>query len=162
MLPAAAKAAASIDVPGLILSLARELPAADVDNPAIAQSIIKTAAFNRRMLDGAGGALSARQLREVLGHKIVQAVYKAVKERRLLMVDEDGARLFPALQYDGASERPAIPRLLAAAPNASGWAILQYLGSGDDGLDGARPIDLIKGDDADVERLVRLARPLED
>lgn len=53
-------------------------------------------------------------------------------------------------------------RILAAAPGAAGWSVLQYLVSGDEGLGDARPIDLIKGNEADVYRVIRFADTLTD
>ena len=101
-------------------------------------------------------------MRKLLGHKTVQAVYKAARDRRLLMVEDNGAKLFPAFQFDGDTIRPAMSRILAAAPGAGGWAVLQYLVSGDGGLGDARPIDLIKGNEADVDRVIRFAGTLDD
>lgn len=164
MMPVAAKTVAigSIDVSALVFNLARGIPAIETDNPELAEEITNAIAFKRRMIEGAGGALNAENVRQLLGHKTVQAVYKAVKDRRLLMVEDNGAKLFPAFQFDGNAIRPAIPKILAATPHTTGWGILQYLVGGDEGLDGARPIDLIKGNEADVERVVRFARTLED
>ena len=125
-------------------------------------SIVATAEFKRRMLTGAGGALTAAQVREVLGHKSLQAVYKAVKERRLLMVEDNGQQLFPAFQFHEGLVSPVVPALLKAAPNTDGWGILQFLTSGDQGLGDQRPLALIKGGPDDVSRVIRFARTLED
>lgn len=164
MMPAAAKAAAirSVDVSSLVFQLALGIPAIETENPEAAERITNAIAFKRRMIDAAGGALPAEKVRELLGHKTVQAVYKAVKDRRLLMVEDNGTKLFPAFQFDGNSILPGIPKILNAVPHTTGWAILQFLVGGDEGLDGMRPIELLKGGDAEVERLVRFARTLED
>ena len=164
MMPAAAKTVAigSIDVPALILNIARAIPSVEPGDPEQADEITKAIAFKRRLIEAAGGAFDAEAVRKLLGHKTVQAVYKAAKDRRLLMVDDNGARLFPAFQFDGNSIIPAMARILAAAPESSGWAILQYLVSGDEGLGDARPIDLIRGSEADIERVVRFAHTLDD
>ncbi len=164
MMPMAAKvaAASSADVSSLFLNLARGIPAAQTDDPELTESILNAAAFKRRMLERAGGALSAEQVREVLGHKTIQAVYKAVKERRLLMVEDNGVKLFPACQFGDGVVLAAIPRILSVAPRTSGWGILQYLASGDEGLGEAKPIDLIRGSEADIDRAVTFARTLED
>lgn len=164
MMPAAAKTVAigSIDVPALILNIARAIPSVEPGDPEQADEITKAIAFKRRLIDAAGGAFDAEAVRKLLGHKTVQAVYKAAKDRRILMVDDNGARLFPAFQFDGNAINPTMARILAAAPGASGWAILQYLISGDEGLGDARPIDLIRGSEADIERVVRFAHALDD
>ena len=164
MMPLAAKTVAisSIDVPALVLNIARGIPAIEADDPEEAEEIANAIAFKRRMIEQAGGAFDAEAVRKLLGHKTVQAVYKAARDHRLLMVEDNGAKLFPALQFDGNSVRPAIPRVLAAAQTVSGWALLQYLVSGDEGLGDVRPIDLIKEDEASIERVVRFAQRLND
>jgi hypothetical protein len=164
MMPLAAKTVAigSIDVAALVLNIARGIPAVEADDPEEAEEITNAIAFKRRMIEQAGGAFDAEAIRKLLGHKTVQAVYKAARDHRLLMVEDNGAKLFPALQFDGNAIRPAIPRILAAASTTSGWGILQYLVSVDEGLGDARPIDLIKGDDADIDRVVSFAQTLGD
>lgn len=164
MMPPAAKAAAigSVDVAALVFNIARGIPSVETDDPDKAEDITRAIAFKRRLIDGAGGAFDAEAVRKLLGHKTVQAVYKAARDRRLLMVEDNGTKLFPAFQFDGDTIRPAMSRILAAAPGASGWAVLQYLVSGDEGLGDARPIDLIKGNEADVDRVIRFAGTLDD
>lgn len=164
MMPAAAKAAAisSIDVPSLVFHLALGIPAIETDNPEAVERITNAIAFKRQLIDAAGGALAAEKVRALLGHKTIQAVYKAVKDRRLLMVEDNGTKLFPVFQFDGSAILPGISKVLNAAPHTTGWAILQFLVCGDEGLDGMSPIELLKGSDAEVERVVRFARTLQD
>jgi len=156
------EAAKSPDVATLVLNVARGLPSTETDDPALKDAIIAAAEFKRRILREAGGALTAGQVREVLGHKTLQAVYKAVKERRLLMVEDGGQQLFPAFQFHDGVVSPAIMAILEAAPHTDGWGVLQFLVSGDQGLGPKRPLDLIKGGPDDVARVVRFARTLED
>jgi hypothetical protein len=156
------EAACSPDVPSLVLSLVRGLPVTETDDPTAKDAIVAASQFKRRMLTEAGGALTAAQVREVLGHKSLQAVYKAVKERRLLMVEDNGQQIFPALQFQDGAVLPAIAGILEAAPHTDGWGILQFLVSGDQGLGDQRPLDLIKGGPDDANRVVRFARTLED
>lgn len=163
MSPAAkAEAARSPDVTSLVLSLVRGLPTTETDDPTLKAAIVSAAEFKRRMLKEAGGALTAAQVRDVLGHKSLQAVYKAVKERRLLMVADNGQQLFPACQFHEGAVLAAIPNVLEAAPHTDGWGILQFLISGDQGLGERRPLDRIKGGADEVSRVVRFARTLED
>ncbi len=164
MMPAAAKAEAivSVDVPALVYSIARGIPSVEAGDPEQAEQITNVIAFKRRLVEAGGGAFDAEAVRKLLGHKTVQAVYKAARDRRLLMIEDNGAKLFPAIQFDGNVVRSAIPRILMAAPEASGWAVLQYLVGGDEGLGDERPIDLIKGNEEDIERAVRFARKLDD
>jgi hypothetical protein len=156
------EAAKTPDVPSLVLSLVRGLPVTDTDDPTVRDSLIAATEFKRRLLTEAGGALTAAQVRDVLGHKTLQAVYKAVKERRLLMVEDNGQQLFPACQFRDGAVLPAIAGILDAAPNTNGWGVLQFLVSGDQGLGERRPLDLIKGSADDVSRVIRFARTLED
>lgn len=146
--------------PGLHLALG--IPAVETDDPETAKRITNAIAFRRRLINAAGGALTAEKVRALLGHKTIQAVYKSVKDRRLLMVEDNGTKLFPVFQFNGNAILPGISKVLNAAPQTTGWAILQYLVGGDEGLDGMRPIELLKGSDAEVERVVRFARTLED
>lgn len=164
MMPLAAKTAAisSVDIASLVLNIAKSIPAVEANDPAEAEDITNAIAFKRRMIEGAGGAFDADAVRKLLGHKTVQAVYKAARENRLLMVDDNGSKLFPAFQFDGGAVRPAIPRILAASAGLSGWAVLQFLVGGDEALGDARPLDLLRGSDADVDRLVSIAQARAD
>jgi hypothetical protein len=159
---AKAEAARTPDIPSLVLSIVRGLPVTEDGDPTLKNSIVAAAEFKRRLLAAAGGALSADEVREILGHKTVQAVYKAARERRLLMVDDNGRKLFPAFQFEGDQVAPAVPEILSAAPHTDGWRMLQFLVSGDEGLGTARPIDLLRGKAEDVRRVKRFARTLED
>jgi hypothetical protein len=159
---AKAEAATSPDVPSLILSLVRGLPVTEQDDPTVKDRVVAAIEFKRKMLGEAGGALTAAEVRDVLGHKTLQAVYKAVKERRLLMVEDHGQQLFPACQFHDGAVSPAIADVLHAAPHTDGWGVLQFLISGDLGLGERRPIDLLKGGPDDVARVIRFARTLED
>jgi hypothetical protein len=159
---AKAEAAKSPDVPSLLLNLVRGLPVIETDDRELKDSLIAAVEFKRGLLTAAGGALTADQVREVLGHKSLQAVYKAVKERRLLMVEDNGRQLFPAFQFRGGAVSPAVPAILATAPCTPGWRILQFMVSGDEGLGSERPLDLIHGTAEDEARVARFARTLED
>lgn len=155
------EAVGSADVPQFLLALARHTPSLDPAEGEAAERLARAAAFKRDLLERAGGILTTEQVRTLLGYKSSQAVHKAVATRRLLVVDDNGTKLFPAFQFDGASLRPAMAELLAATPTTGGWALLQFLVEGDDGL-ATRPLDLIAGDAAAVARLVRFVRTLED
>ena len=60
------------------------------------------------------------------------------------------------------NRRPGLIAVLQAAPNTSGWRLLQYLLRAEAGLAGDKPIDLIRGSPEDIERAVRFARRLEE
>jgi len=156
------EAAGSADVPQFLLALARHAPAIDPAERNAAERLAQAAAFKRDLVERAGGALTTDGVRGLLGYKSTQAVHKAVAARRLFCVDDNGTRLFPAFQFDGASIRPAMAAVLAAAPQASGWALLQFLVEGDEGLGADRPLALLDGGPQAVERLARFVRTLDD
>lgn len=146
----------------MLIAILRNTPAIDPDELRTAERLARTAEFKRDLVERAGGALTAEQVRKLLGHKSLQAVHKAVAGRRLLAVDDNGRKLFPALQFDGGSVVPGMARILAAMPTTSPWALLQFMVDGDDGLGDERPIEMVKGGKDAIDRLVRFARTLED
>lgn len=120
------------------------------------------AAFKRRMIESSGGVLTAEQVRDLLGYETAETVEQAVADRLMLAVDDNSTRLFPAFQFDGNTLGPVMARILAAAPDASGWTLLQYLVSGDEGLGLRKPIDMLNGGPEDIDLVVRFARVLDD
>lgn len=150
------------DVPQLIIALVRNTPSIDPAHLDAGERLARTAEFKRDLVQRAGGALTAEGVRDLLGHKSLQAVHKAVASRRLLAVDDNGRKLFPAFQFDGDNVAPGMPPVLAATPTTSPWALLQFMVDGDEGLGDDRPMDMVKGTSDTVERLVRFARALED
>lgn len=118
------------------------------------------AEFKRGLIKRAGGALTADQVQDLLGYKSVQAVHKAVASGRLFVVDDNGRKLFPAFQFDGASVVSGLAAVLAATPTTSPWALLQFMVAGDEGLGDEQP--MVIGGVEKIERLVRFASTLED
>ncbi len=145
----------------MLLSILRSVPAIDQDELRTAERLARTAEFKRDLVERAEGALTAEDVRKLLGHKTVQAVHKAVANRRLLCVDDNGRKLFPAFQFDGAAPVPGMAAVLAATPTTKPWALLQFLLDGDEGLGDERPTDMIKGGAEAMQRLVRFASTLE-
>lgn len=154
--------ASAAGFPEMLLTILRNTPAVDPDDLRAAERHVRTAEFKAGLIMRAGGALTAEQVKKLLGHKSVQAVYKAVATRRLLAVDDSGRRLFPAIQFDGDAIVPGIAPVLAAAPNTSPWSLLQFIVDGDEGLGEERPEDMLKGSAEAIERLTRFAGVLED
>ena len=146
----------------MLVAILRNTPAIDPDELRTAERLARTAKFKRDLVERSGGALTAEQVQKLLGHKSVQAVHKAVASRRLLAVDDNGRKLFPAFQFDGGSVAPGMAAVLAATPTTSPWALLQFMVDGDEGLGDERPMDMVKGGPKVVERLVRFASALED
>ena len=116
--------------------------------------------FKRRLTEDSGGMMSADEVQALLDLPS-EAVRKAISAREVFAVEDDGEVRFPVLQFDGASVRPGLIAVLKAAPNTSGWRLLQYLLHAEDGLAGNKPVDLIRGSAEDIERAVRFARRLE-
>lgn len=154
--------AGSVDVPQLVLRLARATPSTDPAESEAGERLAREAEFKRDLLERAGGALNTKQVQALLGYQSPQAVHKAVATRRLFAVDDNGAKFFPAFQFDGAAIAPGIAPVLAATPTTSAWALLQFLVEGDVGLGAERPLDLLRRGSGAVERLARFARTLED
>lgn len=155
-------AVGSADVPELVLSLARNTPSTDPAERDAAEQLARTAEFKRDLVRRAGGALTTEQVRMLLGYRSAQAVHKALASGRLLAVDDNGSKLFPAFQFDGSSILPGMAEVLAAARGASPWALLQFMVEGDEGLGPDRPMDLIGGGRDALARAVRFARTLTD
>ena len=117
--------------------------------------------FKRKLTEEAGGMISAVEVQALLGLPTSEAVCNAVLAREVFAVEDDEDLLFPILQFDGGKVRPGLVAILKAAPNTSGWRLLQYLLRSEDGVAGDKPIDLIRGSVHDIERAVRFARRLE-
>lgn len=145
----------------MLLGILRNTPAIDQDELRSAERLARTAEFKRDLVERAGGALTAEDVRKLLGHKTVQAVHKAVTSRRLFCVDDNGRKLFPAFQFDGAAPAPGMAAVLAATPTTKPWALLQFMVEGDEGLGDERPTDMVRGGAEVIERLVRFASTLE-
>lgn len=154
--------AGTADFSQMLLAILRNTPAVDPDALRVAEQLGRAAAFKRDLVQRAGGALMADGVRTLLGYKSVQAVHKAAATRRLLAVDDNGRKLFPAFQFDGSSILPAMASVLAATPTTSPWALLQFMVEGDDGLGDERPVEMIRRDAETVQRLVRYVATLED
>lgn len=154
--------AGTADFTQMLVAILHHLPAVDPEERRAAERLARTAAFKREMIERAGGALTAEEVRTLLGYKSVQAVHKAVANRRLLVVDDNGRKLFPAFQFDGAGIAPGIGPVLEASPTTRGWAMLQFLVDGDEGLGDEDPMDMVKGDPDTIARLARFAATLTD
>lgn len=152
----------SVDERDFLFALLQSLPAKDPEDDEAFKQAMLALKFKKRLIDASGGALTADQVQALLGNKSVQSVYKAAKERRLLMVDDNGTKLFPAFQFDGNTIVPGLQRILGVVPNTNGWAILQYLVYGNDGPDGKKRYDLLRGTPEEIERLALYIQTLED
>ncbi|WP_230772501.1 hypothetical protein [Sphingomonas sp. Leaf4] len=154
--------AGTADFTQMLLAILRNTPAVDPEELRVAEQLARTAAFKRDLVSQAGGALTAEQVRALLGYRSVQAVHKAVTSHRLLVVDDNGRKLFPAFQFDGGSIAPGMAAVLAATPTTSPWALLQFMVEGDEGLGEDLPMTMVTGGPDTIQRLVRFAATLED
>lgn len=156
------KVAGTADFTQMLISILRLSPAIDPEELGVAERLSRAAEFKRDLIKRAGGALTADDVKNLLGHKTVQAVHKAVGSRRLFVVDDNGRKLFPAFQFDGDSIARGMGAVLAATPTTNPWALLQFMVDGDEGLGGEQPISMVKGNAETIKRLVRFASTLED
>jgi hypothetical protein len=139
----------------LLLRLLQETLSIDPSDKSTRERLARVAEFKKRMLDKAGGVLGTKEVREMLGYKSAQAVHKAVASKRLLAIDDNGSKLYPAFQFEGASILTGMRAVLEAAPSVSPWSILRYMVVGDDGLGSDLPMDLIRQGDEAIDRAVR-------
>ncbi len=115
----------------------------------------------------AGGLLRADDVEERLANHVGRRpsvnVKMATVPDRLLGLNVEGERLFPACQFEGSRVLNGISEVLEAAPSTDGWRVLQFLLGTPDGLNGHRPIDLLRnGGPADRARVIAFAHTLED
>ena len=110
----------------------------------------------------AGGARSTHAAMERLGYRSARQVLDAVSSRRLFTVQDNGANLYPAFQFDGGSVLSGMCDILEATPNVSPWSILRFMVVGDEGLGADLPMNLIRQGDEAIDRAVRFARTLGD
>jgi hypothetical protein len=153
-------------VSGFFIALGKELagtaPAPAPSAPAETRQA-QALAFKQSMKAAAGGLLCAEDVRQLRGSNTPQAVYKAVKDRRLLAVKDNGNVLLPAIQFDGDGKvKPWVRDLARATPTTDGWTLLQWLLGTPAGLAGSRPIDMLDAGGADCARALRLATSLEE
>ena len=128
------------------------------------QEIQATEELEAELADAAGGLLSAQEVRQLLDRFREKPPFDVPSaEHQLLIVYAKGEPLFPACQFEGAEILDGISAVLTAAPTTDGWRILQFLLGTPDGLEGIRPIDLLRsGKPRDRSRVIAFARTLED
>jgi hypothetical protein len=153
--------AGTADFTQMLIAILRNTPNIDPAELHVAEQLFRAVEFKRDLIKRAGGALTADQVRELLDYKSVQAVHKAVMSGRLLAVDDNGRKLFPAFQFDRGSVVSSMATVLAATPTTNPWALLQFMVAGDEGLGDEQPVAMLKGGPETVERLVRFASTLE-
>ena len=120
--------------------------------------------FKREMSELAGGLLSIAEVMELHSYETREDVQDAVRERRLLAVDDAGEAKFPACQFNDSGVLPGIRLILEAAPLTASepWRILQYLLVPEFGMAGRRALDLIStGEPHDLEIALAFANRMD-
>lgn len=133
-----------------------------LDLDPLADGLARGAAERERLVDLAGGLLSADQAGRALGGISRQAVDKRRRANQMLAVRVGGDWRYPAVQIgaDGQVPRP-LPAILRSAADLgmSGWATLDFLLAPDSALDGLAPVEALRrGGSEDVRRLLEIAR----
>lgn len=120
----------------------------------LAGAIVRGAEVRARLVEAAGGLLSADAVGALLG--ITRA---AVDKRRalgkLLALRIRGDWSYPAAQFRDGEVLEGIPSVLAGMADASPWSILDFLLAPDDALGGRTPLATLRaGELAAVQRLL--------
>jgi hypothetical protein len=125
------------------------------------EEILAAASLRHQLTEAAGGLLTSREARELLGLS-ADALLRRLAKGELLTVTEDAKILFPACQFQGGRVVEGI-REVVQNGDVSGWRMLQFLMGKPDGLGGARPIDLLRnGRPEDRSRAIVFSRVLND
>ena len=133
----------------LVVGLAIE---ADAYEPGPkARALLRGIEMSRQLLKETGGAFSGEQVQGLLG-VTRQAIDKKVKDLSLLAVPgPSNHRYFPAVQFsESGTPLPGLKDVRAKLPMQNPFAILDFLVSPNDLLDGAKPIDLLRGGQKDL------------
>jgi hypothetical protein len=157
------KALEARDFYSFLAVLFTNAPVSSDSDARLREQQLNAARFKREMAEAAGGLLDVADVAKLLHYQTPQAVYKAVRERRLLSVEDAGRMRFPGCQFADGAPIPGLKDVLGAAPSTTGWRMLQYLLIAEEGLGGGRPLDLLAtGKAEDREIVLRFARRLEE
>jgi hypothetical protein len=142
-------------------SLAQLLSRSDVVGAAVTEldplvpALARNVEHRRRLLDRAGGTLSAEDAGRVLGISR-QAVDKRRRAGALLAVREASDWRYPACQFDKTDVIHGIAEVVRGHEAAGPWVALDFLLSPDTALDGRSPLEVLRaGDQETVLRLLR-------
>jgi hypothetical protein len=110
----------------------------------LAGAIARGAEVRARLVDAAGGLLSAEKAGTLLGITRA-AVDKRRAAGRLLALRVRGDWAYPAAQFRDGEVLDGIPEVVASMADASPWSILDFLMAPDDVLEGQAPIVALRG-----------------
>jgi hypothetical protein len=102
--------------------------------------------YMEKDLKDAGGAYDIDELRHVLGGVSLREVDERVAGGSILEIrDENKRRRFPKMQFnDEGTVVAGLKSVSESFPSRSSWALLNFLVNPQDGLGGAKPIDLLR------------------
>lgn len=141
--------AAQDDVGGLAGLLAEVGPIAPPARDPLAPARARGAQAKVKLLEEAGGGLSASTVAELLGIKPA-AVHARRQRGTLLAVPQaNGEFVYPAAQFGSDGALPGLGRVLQAFGVEGPWTRLSVLLSHADALDGRTPLDALQAGDVD-------------
>ena len=149
--------AASTDVGSLAQLLSRSdlVGSAAIDLDPLAPMLARNVEHRQKLLQLAGGALSAGEAGRTLGITR-QAVDKRRRARTLLAVREGSDWRYPACQFHEGEILPGITDVVLGFATAGPWAALDFLLASDTVLEGRTPLQVLQGGDRDqARRLIR-------
>jgi len=149
--------AASTDVGSLAQLLSRSdvVGSAATDLDPLAPLLARHVEHRQKLLQLAGGALSAEEAGRTLGITR-QAVDKRRRAWTLLAVREGSDWRYPACQFHEGEILPGITDVVQGFATAGPWAALDFLLASDTVLEGRTPLQVLQSGDRDqVMRLIR-------
>jgi hypothetical protein len=149
--------AASTDVGSLAQLLSRSdvVGSAVVELDPLAPMLARNVEHRQKLLQLAGGALSAEEAGHTLGITR-QAVDKRRRANTLLAVREGSDWRYPACQFHQGEVLPGIADVVQGFATAGPWAALDFLLASDTVLEGSTPLQVLESGDRD--RVIRLVR----
>jgi hypothetical protein len=147
--------AASTDVGSLARLLSRSdvVGSAVVDLDPLAPMLARNVEHRQKLLQLAGGALSAEEAGRTLGITR-QAVDKRRRANTLLAVREGSDWRYPACQFHQGEILPGIADVVQGFASAGPWTALDFLLASDTVLEGDTPLQVLQSGDRD--RVLRL------
>ncbi len=141
--------AASDDVGGLARLLARAGPLAPPARDPLAAARTRGAEGKARLLERAGGGLSAGAVAQRMGVKPAAVHARRLRRTLLAVPQANGEFVYPVCQFGADGPLPGLGRVLAAFAVDGAWTRLSVLLSPAGALGGATPLDALARGDVD-------------